>query len=606
MCGIIGMVGSRDVVPFLMDSLKRMEYRGYDSAGIAVFDDGKFNRRRAKGKLSALQSVVEANPLTGNIGIGHIRWASHGTPTEENAHPHKSSNVKVVHNGIIENWQTLRKELENKGYKFISDTDTEVVAHLIQSNIDAGLNATQAFQTSIKRLQGAYALAVMIESEPETLFVARLGSPLVVGSGENEMYVGSDALVLAPVTNKVQFLEEGDYAIITGNSIQIFDCSDTQVQREITETGLTADDTDKAGFPHFMLKEIHEQPKVLEGLIERYIDVENKQIKDLELGFDPKEIERFAFIACGTAYHAGMVGKYWMESLAKVSVDIDVASEYRYRDLIMPKKGVFVAISQSGETADTLAALRKAKQGNQHIMSVINVESSTMARESDDILPIIAGAEIGVASTKAFVAQCFTILCLSIWLGKKRGVLSQQQESELITDILLLPKMVKNSIEDIKQVQHVSYALTTATDVLFLGRGLNYPIALESSLKLKEISYIHAEGYASGEMKHGAIALIDKNVPVVCLVPNDKVAEKSLSNMQEVAAREAQVVLVSTKEICEQNNDVAHKIEMPEINPVISPILYIIPMQLLSYYTALTLGKDVDQPRNLAKSVTIE
>lgn len=611
MCGIIGMVARRDVVSFLTDSLKRMEYRGYDSAGVAVRnsvdEQVEFIRRRAEGKISALNAVIAHAPISGEMGIGHIRWASHGQPTTTNAHPHSSTDVALVHNGIIENWQALKQELINSGYQFTSETDTEVVAHLIQSHLDKGLDALTAFRKAIKRLHGAYALAVMIKSAPETLFVARLGSPLIVGEGQGENYVGSDALALAPVTDKVRYLEEGDYAAITEKSINIFDQSDTPVERQLVETGLTADDTDKGGYPHFMLKEIHEQPAVIDGLIEQYIDKETLSIKPLNMTFDPNHIDRIAIIACGTAYHAGMLGKYWIETLARLNVDIDVASEYRYRDLIQPDRGVFIAVSQSGETADTLAALRRAKSENQHIVAVVNVESSAISRESTDVLPLLAGTEIGVASTKAFMAQAMVLLCLAIFMGRQRGVLSATEEEAIVKDLLQLPGKINNLLakDYISQMQSLARAISPASDVLFLGRGRQFPIALEAALKLKEISYIHAEGYASGEMKHGAIALIDGKVPVVCLCPTDEVLEKSLSNMQEVAARKAQVILVAEQSVCIQNN-FAQFIVMPKVHPITSPLLYVVPMQLLSYYTAVTLGKDVDQPRNLAKSVTIE
>lgn len=609
MCGIIAMVANRDVVSFLTDSLKRMEYRGYDSAGIAVKRERngqlEFTRRRAKGKIAALNNVIADAPLSGDMGIGHIRWATHGEPTEVNAHPHSSQDVSVVHNGIIENWQELKQELSNAGYPFSSQTDTEVIAYLIQSKIDAGLSPLQAFKESIKRLEGAYAIAVMIRSTPDTLYVARLGSPLIVGEGNGEMFAGSDALALAPVTDQVRYLEEGDYATLTTDNITIYDKTNTPVERELVETGLSADDTDKGGFPHFMLKEIHEQPAVVQGLIDKYIDTKNMSIKPLAVNFDAKTIDRLAFISCGTAYHAGAVGKYLIETLARLNVDIDVASEYRYRDLIQPKNGVFVAVSQSGETADTLAALRRAKAEGQHIVSIVNVASSSMARESDDVLQIHAGTEIGVASTKAFVAQTFVVLCLAVWLGRQRGTLTQEAEQSIIKALLLLPEQIQACIDDQSPIQHIAHSIAPASDVLFLGRGKNFPIALEAALKLKEISYIHAEGYASGEMKHGAIALIDEHVPVVCLCPNDEVMDKSLSNMQEVIARKAQAILVATQETCDKN-PTWHKIVMPEIHPIVSPLLYVVPMQLLSYYTAVTLGNDVDQPRNLAKSVTVE
>lgn len=605
MCGIIGMVASRDVVPFLVDGLRRMEYRGYDSAGIAIQSQNTFIRRRAKGKISALMNVVSDAPLNGNIGIGHIRWATHGAPTEANAHPHVSKNVALVHNGIIENWQELKAELLKQGFHFQSETDTEVIAHLIQSYLNQGLPALEAFQSTLKRIRGAYALAAMIDSLPNTLLVARLGSPLVIGLGNNEMYVGSDALALAPVTQEVYFLEDGDSAILSTNSFQIFDAHFAPTQRKLVHTGLTAEDTDKGRFTHFMQKEIFEQPKVMRDLIAHYIDIETHTIKPMSVSFNPKEVERMAFIACGTAYHSGVLGKYWMETLAKINVDVDFASEYRYRDLVQPKKGVFIAFSQSGETADTLAALRRAKAEGQHIASIVNVQSSTMARESSDVLPILAGTEIGVASTKAFTAQCFVVLCLAIWMGRQRGVLSAEYEQELVKAILLLPNSIETNLAKTADIEHIAKAIAPASDVLFLGRGRNYPIALEGALKLKEISYIHAEAYASGEMKHGAIALIDEHVPVVVIAPCDEVLEKSLSNMHEVAARQAQVILVAEAEVCTKNN-AQHHIIMQKTHAILSPINFVIPLQLLAYYTALALGKDVDQPRNLAKSVTVE
>ncbi len=610
MCGIIAMVAGRDVVPHLTDSLRRMEYRGYDSAGIAVRRkvDGEFtfSRRRAKGKLVSLMNVLDDASIEGHIGIGHIRWATHGEPTESNAHPHKSTSVMVVHNGIIENWQDLKKALEGKGFIFKSQTDTEIIAHLIQSYLDSGLSALSAFKESVKRLHGAYAIAVMIESEPNTLFVARVGSPLIIGEGDGEMYAGSDALALAPMTDKVRYLEEGDIAVLTTDKAVIYDKNDNLTERELVITGLTADDTDKGGFPHFMLKEIYDQPAVIRQLLAHYIDTDSKTVKPLNVTFDPKVIERFAVISCGTAYHAGLLGKYWIESLARLPVDTDVASEYRYRDLVQPKNGVFVAVSQSGETADTLAALRRAKAENQHILSVVNVESSSMSRESMDVLPILAGTEIGVASTKAFVAQAFVMLCLAVWLGRQRGTLSREEEQAIVQGLLELPNQIQESINQAAEIKELAHSISVASDVLFLGRGRNYPIALESALKLKEISYIHAEGFASGEMKHGTIALIDEHLPVVCFCPTDEVLEKSLSNMQEVIARKASVILLAEQATCNAEKTVAHRIVMPKIHKMVSPILYVVPMQLLSYYTALHLGKDVDQPRNLAKSVTVE
>ena len=609
MCGIIAMVANRNVVPFLTNALTRMEYRGYDSAGIAVQRKKKggieFTRRRAKGKISALKNVLLDAPLKGNTGIGHIRWATHGEPNEENAHPHSSQDVTVVHNGIIENWQVLKKMLLDDGYDFISKTDTEVIAHLIQSKLDQGLSALDAFREATKCLEGAYAIAVMIKSTPNNIYVARIGSPLIIGEGRDAIYAGSDALALAPITDSVRYLEEGDYAVINKDSATIYDTTDTPVKRKLVKTGLDTDNTSKGQFQHFMLKEIHDQPNVVKELIKQYIDTENCIVKDLNVGFDAKTLERMAFISCGTAYHASFLGRYFIESLAKIGIDIDIASEYRYRDFAQPQNGVFVAVSQSGETTDTLATLRRAKSEGQHIISIVNVASSSMARESDNVLLIHAGTEIGVASTKAFVAQIVVILCLAIWLGRKRGALSIAEEHDIVKSIIKLPEQIQFSINNLTPIKHIAQSIAPASDVLFLGRGRNYPIALEAALKLKEISYIHAEGYASGEMKHGAIALIDEQVPVVCLCPDDSVTEKSLSNMQEAIARKAQVILVASKKTC-QANPTLHQIIMPDVHPITSPIVYVVPMQLLAYFTALTLGRDVDQPRNLAKSVTVE
>lgn len=606
MCGIIGMIGpdQENVVPFLMKSLKKMEYRGYDSAGIAVISDDQFLRHRAKGKVSALEEVQKKDPLSASMGIGHIRWATHGAVTVENAHPHQSHHVMLVHNGIIENWQELKEELNNKNFQFSSETDTEVIAHLIQDFLDKGLSAFEAFQNTLKKLDGAYALAVMIGGE-DRLFVARKGSPLVIGVGDDEMYIGSDALTLAAKTSQVIFLDEGDYAIVNQNTVEIYDQNDQKIQKDIVDTGLTTEENDKAGFPFYMLKEIYEQPQVLADLIGRYIDVENHTIKPMDFGIHAQDISRMSFIACGTAYHSGMLGKYYMESLARIPVDVDFASEYRYRDLIQPENGVFVAFSQSGETADTLSAMRRASAEGQHTIAVVNVESSTMAREANHILPTIAGVEVGVASTKAFTAQSFIVLIMAVYLARQKNIMSLDEEKAIVKEILSLPRLFNLALEQSEHIEEIGKAISPAQDVLFLGRSRSFPIALEAALKLKEISYIHAEAYASGEMKHGAIALIDENVPVVVLAPSDHVLDKSLSNMEEVAARDAKVILVAESDVCEKNN-AFKKIVMPKAHPLTAPILYTLPMQLLSYYAAIALDRDVDQPRNLAKSVTVE
>ncbi len=605
MCGIIGIVSHKNIVPSLMDGLKRMEYRGYDSAGIAVHAQPSFVYRKAKGKLAALQDRLASNPVEGFVGIGHIRWATHGAPTENNAHPHFADHVSLAMNGIIENWAELKAELEAAGFAFQSETDTEVMCHLVQHYLNQGQDVLDAFYQSLQRLEGSYAFVMMIHNEPEKIYVARHGSPLVIGLGESEMYVGSDALSLAPFTNKVVFLDEGDFGYVDLAGHTIYNKDRAIVDHPVIQHNLSADDTDKGGFDHFMLKEIYEQPKVLADLIDHYIDVENKTIKEMHLGFDVQKLSRMAFIACGTAYHCCLLSKYYMESLGGVAVDVDVASEYRYRDLVQQQNGVFVAFSQSGETADTLGALRRAKDEGQHIVTVVNVESSTMAREADDVLPTIAGPEIGVASTKAFIAQAFVGLCMAVWTGRKRGHLSAQAETQIVTAILELPRLFNHILDHTRCIEAVAQDISKASDLLYLGRKTCFPIALEAALKLKEISYIHAEGYASGEMKHGAIALIDENVPVVVLAPDDEVLEKTLSNMQEVAARKAKVTLIASSETC-ASAQALHHIPMPKVDKVIAPIVYTLPTQLLAYYAALALGKDVDQPRNLAKSVTVE
>jgi len=608
MCGIIGVLADRDVVPLLLNGLKRMEYRGYDSAGIAVrpYEPAQgIMRVRAPGKIAALQRKIDDNPIHAFMGIGHTRWATHGEATEVNAHPHRATQVTIVHNGIIENWHELKQELLNQGYVFSSDTDSEVVAYLIQSKLDKGLSERAAFSESIKRLMGAYAIAVLIESAPDTLFVARLGCPLVVGEANGEKYVGSDALALAPLTQQIRYLEEGDYAILNKARISIYDHNDTLVERQIVNIGQCNRAAEKGEFAHYMLKEIHEQPGVVRALIASYINIKTKTVKPMPVSFDPERIDKMVFTACGSAYIASMLAKNWIETLAKLNVDVDFASEYRYRDLVQPANGVLIAVSQSGETADTLAALRRAKAENQHIVGLVNVETSTVARESHDMLPVLAGAEIGVASTKAFIAQTLVILCLAIWLGRRRGVLSSSDEQALITALLRLPQQMQAIIERPQHIQQLGQMISPAKDVLFIGRGRMYPIALEGALKLKEISYIHAEAYAAGELKHGAIALVDEHVPIVCLCPNDATVDKTLSNMQEVMTRKGQVILLAEPQTC-NDNKTSYQINMAAIHPLLSPMLYTIVLQLLSYYTAVSLGKDVDQPRNLAKSVTVE
>lgn len=624
MCGIISVVSINDnIVPDLLAGLKRLEYRGYDSAGISVYDDGKtdkylrqlpekasnspqsFSSRRAVGKLSALVDLVDKHPITGRVGIGHIRWATHGAPSLKNAHPLRSENVSVVHNGIIENYLTIKTALETQGYTFYSDTDTEVIATLVQSYLDAGLTPFEAFVKTVKQLNGSYAIAVMIETAPENVFVARLGSPLLLGEAAGSFYAGSDALALAGLVSHVRYLEEGDYAQISPDGFLVHDKYDQVVERPAKAIDIQANTTDKMGFEHYMLKEIHEQPMVVEKLLDTYIDREQLKLKDLDLPFDFNEFSRLTFVGCGTAYHAGHLARYWFESFARLPVDIEMASEYRYRDLVQPEKGLFIAISQSGETADTLAAMRKAKADKQQTLALINVESATMAREADAALYTHAGREIGVASTKAFMAQIVTLLMLSLYAAYERGVLSEKDLAEKLQDLLTLPTVMRKILADTDDVQVIAKRFKEASSLLFLGRGYSYPVAEEAALKLKEISYIHAESYAAGEMKHGAIALIDKDMPVVCLCPDDAVLDKSLSNMQEVMARDAQVILVASSKVVAEHPTTAALL-MPEVSALLAPMVYTVPMQLFAYYVALFLGKDVDQPRNLAKSVTVE
>ena len=608
MCGIVGIISNRQVTPLLIDGLKRLEYRGYDSAGVATLVDGRIERRRAKGKIVNLEEKIAQEPLPGTIGIGHTRWATHGVPNEANAHPHATKHVAVVHNGIIENYRELRDELKAAGHVFESETDTEVVVHLISDKIEAGMMPQEAVASSLKRLKGAFALAIIFAGREDLIIGARKGSPLAVGFGNGEMFLGSDALALAPLTQKIMYLEEGDYAVLTHDGAVVFDENDQEVKRSVVLSATSGAMIGKSGYRHFMLKEIYEQPQVIGDTLNTMINQDADTITLPNVPFDLKDVTRLTIVACGTSYYAGLVGKYWIESVARVPVDIDVASEFRYRRPVMEKGGVSLFISQSGETADTLAALRYCKNEGQKIVSIVNVAESTMARESDCVLRTLAGPEIGVASTKAFTTQLTLLACFAIVLGRAKGTLGRDEETNLSRALVEVPSRVADVLKNNKKIEKIAQELMVpARDVLYLGRGSNYPIALEGALKLKEISYIHAEGYAAGEMKHGPIALIDEDVPVVVVAPTDDLFDKTVSNMQEVLARGGKVLFFGDKDGVGQVKDrSAATIILPNVNPFVAPILYAVPVQLLAYHTAVAKGTDVDQPRNLAKSVTVE
>lgn len=608
MCGIVGIISNRQVTPLLIDGLKRLEYRGYDSAGVATLVDGKIERRRAKGKIVNLEKKIAENPLTGTIGIGHTRWATHGVPNEMNAHPHATKYVAVVHNGIIENYRELRDELKELGHVFESETDTEVVVHLISQKIEEGLDPQTAVAQSLKRLNGAFALAIIFAGREDILIGARKGAPLAVGFGDGEMFLGSDALALASLTQKIMYLEDGDWVVLTHSSATVYDENGKEAERPVEQSSTSGAMIGKGGYRHFMLKEIYEQPQVIGDTLNTMINQDMDTITLPNVPFDLKEMTRLTIVACGTSYYAGLVGKYWIESIARVPVDIDVASEFRYRRPVMEKGGVALFISQSGETADTLAALRYCKEQGQKIVSIVNVSTSTMARESDCVLKTLAGPEIGVASTKAFTTQLTLLACFAIALGRAKGTLSRSEESRLSRALVEVPSRAAEVLNNDQAIEKIAQNLMVpAHDVLYLGRGSSYPIALEGALKLKEISYIHAEGYAAGEMKHGPIALIDEGVPVVVVAPTDELFDKTISNMQEVLARGGKVVFFGDKDgVGTVKDRSAAAIVLPTVDSFVAPILYAIPVQLLAYHTAVAKGTDVDQPRNLAKSVTVE
>jgi len=607
MCGIVGILSSTDVAERLLDGLRRLEYRGYDSAGIATDHDGAILRRRASGKLVNLATELAAHPLPGRTGIAHTRWATHGGPTTNNAHPHATNEVAVVHNGIIENFKPLREELVARGRVFTSETDTEVVAHLISEKVERGMDPVAAVREVLPRLHGAFALAILFRQHPDLLIGARLGSPLVVGHGDGEMYLGSDALALAPLTQRIAYLDEGDWVVLTRDGAQVYDRDNAPVERAITISGVTGELVSKGNHRHYMLKEIYEQPIVVAQTLRSYLKRMEGEVSLPIPEFDLSTIKRVTIVACGTSFYAGMVAKYWFEQFARVPVDLDVASEFRYRAPVMEPGGLALFISQSGETADTLAALRHAKAEGQKIAVVVNVPTSSMAREADLLLPTHAGPEIGVASTKAFTCQLAVLAALAANLAKAKGLLSVEQERDLVRHLAEAPAALNGALAYDEAIQAMSGVIAGARDVLYLGRGTDYPLALEGALKLKEISYIHAEGYAAGEMKHGPIALIDEHVPVIVIAPSGPLFDKTVSNMQEVQARGGKVVLISDYDgIHAAGQGCIATITMPKVHPLIAPLVYAVPVQLLAYHVAVAKGTDVDQPRNLAKSVTVE
>ena len=607
MCGIVGIVGQDEVADRLLDGLKRLEYRGYDSAGIATDHDGAIERRRASGKLVNLARELAEHPLPGTTGIAHTRWATHGGPTTNNAHPHATEEVAVVHNGIIENFKTLRDELIARGRVFTSETDTEVVAHLVSEQVEAGLDPQSAVRAILPRLHGAFALAILFRRHPDLLIGARLGSPLVVGHGDGETYLGSDALALAPLTQRIAYLEEGDWVVCTRDGAQVFDRDNNAVERAVTISGVTGELISKGNHRHYMLKEIYEQPIVVAQTLRSYLQRMDETIALPIPEFELSGVKRVTIVACGTSFYAGMVAKYWFEQFARVAVDLDVASEFRYRAPVMEAGGLALFISQSGETADTLAALRHARAEGQTIAVVCNVPTSSMAREADLLLPTHAGPEIGVASTKAFTCQLAVLAALAANLARAKGQLKPGEERQIVRHLGEAPAAINAALAYDEAIQAMAGVVAAARDVLYLGRGTDYPLALEGALKLKEISYIHAEGYAAGEMNHGPIALIDDAVPVIVIAPSGPLFDKTVSNMQEVQARGGKVVLISDYDgIQAAGEGCVATITMPKVHPLIAPLVYAVPVQLLAYHVAVAKGTDVDQPRNLAKSVTVE
>ncbi len=606
MCGIVGILGKDAVAADLVDALRRLEYRGYDSAGVATVERGCLDRRRAEGKLRNLEQRLAETPLMGHTGLGHTRWATHGKPVEHNAHPHMNGRVAVVHNGIIENFQELKEELSAKGHRFVTETDTETVLHLLSDYLDQGLPPVEAARSALKRLRGAFALGIIFADQDDLMIGARQGPPLAIGHGEGEMYLGSDAIALAPFTDTITYLEDGDWAVLTRAKAEIFNLDGTPVERPAIKSVASSLLVDKGNFRHFMAKEIHEQPEVIGHTLANYVDFAKGTVTLPELGIDPAEVERVSIAACGTAYYAGLIGKYWIERYARVPVEIDIASEFRYREPPLKPGGLAVFVSQSGETADTLATLRYCKTQGQRVAAVVNVRTSSIAREADVVLPTLAGPEIGVASTKAFTSQLAVLACLAVGLGRARGAISAAEETQLVRALGEVPRHIATILRGEARYEAIAHQLSKAQDVLYLGRGSNYPIALEGALKLKEISYIHAEGYAAGELKHGPIALIDENVPVIVVAPEDDLFEKTISNLQEVAARGGRIILLSGADPSRAGCALEAHLDVPAAHPFTNPLLYAVPVQLIAYHTAVFMGTDVDQPRNLAKSVTVE
>ena len=601
------MLASRPVAGPIVDALKRLEYRGYDSAGIATLEDGKLERRRAEGKLKNLEAKLGAAPLKGWVGIGHTRWATHGRPSEANAHPHAARRVAVVHNGIIENFRTLRADLMAKGYTFATETDSEIAAFAVEDELAQGKSPAEAVKAALRRLRGAFALVYLFEDEENLLIGARVGAPLAVGYGDGEMYLGSDALALAPFTDRIAYLEEGDWVVATRETAEIHDASGKRVNRPIQRSPAGSLLAERGNYRHFMAKEIHEQPEVVGHTIAHYVDMAALRVKPFAWPADPKALSRVSIIACGTAYMAGLIGKYWIERFARLPVEIDVASEYRYRDAPVDEGGLAIVVSQSGETADTLASLRCVKEKGVKTIGVVNVPTSSIARLTDAPAPTLAGPEIGVASTKAFTCQLAALATLAIGLGKARGAIDAAKEEALIEELVATPALLAEALKLEPAAESLAHAIARARDVLYLGRGTAYPLALEGALKLKELSYIHAEGYAAGELKHGPIALIDEAMPVIVIAPGDRVFEKTVSNMQEVAARGGRIVLIGEKRAAEDAGVAVERfLAMPDMGANFAPIVYAAPVQMLAYHTAVIMGKDADQPRNLAKSVTVE
>ncbi len=607
MCGIVGVIGSRQAAPLILDSLRRLEYRGYDSAGIATLVNGHIERRRAEGKLGNLAAALDRAPLSGTTGIGHTRWATHGAPTESNAHPHGTSRVSVVHNGIIENHAELRTELEAAGQEFTTETDTETVAQLVDLNLQRGMAPIEAAGAAFRRLEGAYALAMIFSGHPELIVGAQHGAPLAVGFGDDEMFVGSDGLALAPLTQRIAYLSDGDWTVVDRQGARFYGPDGAEVQREVKLTRLTGSAIGKGNFRHFMEKELHEHPAVIGDTLHRMVNPATRAVALPELPFNFATLPRITISACGSAFYAALVGRWWFEAIARIQTDVDVASEFRYRTPPLAQGGLGILVSQSGETADTMAALRYMREQGQHVLSIVNVPESSMARASDAVLETVAGPEVSVASTKAFTVQLAVLACLAIATARARGAISAGEEAAMTTALLEVPSRAAEVLERHDEIKALAHRVAQARDVLYLGRGNCFPIAMEGALKLKEISYIHAEGYAAGEMKHGPIALIDKDVPVIAIVPSGPLFEKTASNLQEAAARGGQVVVFSDAAGAAKLRGIAAQtIVLPAVDPFVAPILYAIPVQLLAYHVAVLKGTDVDQPRNLAKSVTVE